>query len=62
MITGDKEETAINIGYSSNLLSNDMAVEVVRAEDSDECGQVIAKLEQKYGGGTVRNKYSERTC
>ena len=27
VLTGDKQETAINIGYSSNLLADDMAEE-----------------------------------
>lgn len=57
VITGDKEETAINIGYSSNLLSNEMSVEIVRADDSYECGKVIEKLEQKYGGGLVCSSF-----
>ncbi|KAL9108896.1 MAG: hypothetical protein Q9227_006427 [Pyrenula ochraceoflavens] len=35
VLTGDKVETAINIGFSCNLLSNDMDLIVLKFEDND---------------------------
>jgi len=32
VLTGDKIETAINIGYSCNVLDNDMEIFVINAE------------------------------
>jgi len=40
VLTGDKVETAINIGFSCNLLDNDMDLLILKAEDED-----IAKAE-----------------
>jgi phospholipid-translocating ATPase len=36
VLTGDKQETAINIGYSSKLLKEDMKVFVINSEEYDE--------------------------
>ncbi|KAG2171504.1 hypothetical protein INT43_008230 [Umbelopsis isabellina] len=52
VLTGDKVETAINIGYASNLLSNDSKLWIVRgAQDSDEALQnfedIISQMEQE---------------
>lgn len=35
VLTGDKVETAINIGFSCNLLDNDMELLVLKVEDGD---------------------------
>ena len=43
MLTGDKQETAINIGYSTKLLTEDMRVFVV---DSDTSDGVINQLRE----------------
>ena len=41
VLTGDKVETAINIGYSAGLLNNDMEQHQV---DSIEIGDIMNKL------------------
>ncbi|CAI4341862.1 AGK_G0009650.mRNA.1.CDS.1 [Saccharomyces cerevisiae] len=54
VLTGDKVETAINIGFSCNVLNNDMELLVVKAsgEDVEEFGsdpiQVVNNLVTKY--------------
>lgn len=41
VLTGDKVETAINIGFSCNLLGNDMELLVVKTEmDDDEAAEI----------------------
>ena len=35
VLTGDKIETAVNIGYSSNLLDNEMVKFVLDSEDME---------------------------
>ncbi|KAL9558275.1 hypothetical protein MBANPS3_000975 [Mucor bainieri] len=59
VLTGDKLETAINIGYASNLLDGDMRLWTVRGEDeadkvmqrlvdtSDKLDEIEAKYEQE---------------
>src|SRR3989338_159507 len=41
MITGDKQETAINIGYSCKLLQADMDVMILNAQNSAACKDLI---------------------
>ena len=41
VLTGDKVETAINIGYSAGLLNNDMTQFQITTCDNEE---IIAKL------------------
>ncbi|CAI4058117.1 hypothetical protein SKDZ_04G3180 [Saccharomyces kudriavzevii ZP591] len=54
VLTGDKVETAINIGFSCNVLNNDMELLVVKAggEDVEEYGNdpasVVSSLLTKY--------------
>ena len=43
MLTGDKVETAINIGYSCGLLNNDMEQFVINTVDTKE---ILAKLNE----------------
>ena len=45
MLTGDKQETAINIGYSSKLLTENMKVFVV---DEDNREGVVRQLQDAY--------------
>ena len=42
VLTGDRVETAINIGFSCNLLENDMKLLVVQPESNDtqDCEQI----------------------
>lgn len=46
VLTGDRVETAINIGFSCNLLENDMKLLVVRPEsnDTEDCEQIDALI------------------
>eukprot|EP01125_Pyxidicula_operculata_P011070 TRINITY_DN3616_c0_g1_i1.p1 TRINITY_DN3616_c0_g1~~TRINITY_DN3616_c0_g1_i1.p1 ORF type:complete len:1085 (-),score=233.00 TRINITY_DN3616_c0_g1_i1:119-3373(-) len=41
VITGDKQETAINIGYSSNLLSSEMDLVVLNAKSAEETQKIL---------------------
>jgi len=41
VITGDKQETAINIGYSSNLISSEMDVVIINGTTSDMTEAII---------------------
>lgn len=41
VLTGDKQETAINIGYSSRLLNPSMDLLIVNAENSEICGEIL---------------------
>jgi len=43
VITGDKQETAINIGYSSNLLSEETTIVTLNAESEDTTEQVLTQ-------------------
>ena len=60
VLTGDKVETAINIGFSCNVLNNEMELLVVKAEgeDVEEFGsdstQVVNSLVTKY----LREKFN----
>ena len=51
VLTGDKVETAINIGFSCNLLNNDMDVIVFRVESDDVEGasKELEKHMEKFG-------------
>ena len=46
VLTGDKQETAINIGYSCNLLGTDTNLTVINDDDAEVPGRVAAKLAQ----------------
>ncbi|KAK7680655.1 hypothetical protein QCA50_016220 [Cerrena zonata] len=49
VLTGDRIETAINIGFSCNLLGNDMKLLVVRPDDKDASNiQYVDELISKY--------------
>ncbi|KAJ1996031.1 phospholipid transporting ATPase [Coemansia spiralis] len=49
VLTGDKTETAINIGYSCNLLNNDMQLIVVKADDKDATHEQLERALQEFG-------------
>ncbi|KAH9875028.1 hypothetical protein J1614_004516 [Plenodomus biglobosus] len=46
VLTGDKVETAINIGFSCNLLDNDMDLIILKVTD-DDVASVEAQLDEK---------------
>eukprot|EP01132_Coremiostelium_polycephalum_P003773 gene3773-4697_t len=41
VLTGDKQETAVNIGYSCKLFEPSMELIFVNTETSEECGQIL---------------------
>ncbi|KAJ2307704.1 phospholipid transporting ATPase, partial [Coemansia sp. RSA 2704] len=49
VLTGDKTETAINIGYSCNLLNNDMQLVVVKADDHDSTREQLERALREFG-------------
>ncbi|KAJ2355406.1 phospholipid transporting ATPase, partial [Coemansia sp. RSA 2618] len=49
VLTGDKTETAINIGYSCNLLNNDMQLVVVTGGDRDGTRAQLERALREFG-------------
>ena len=47
VLTGDKVETAINIGYSCGLLNNKMKQYVVNTADSDEIASKLHDIQKQ---------------
>ncbi|CEP15440.1 hypothetical protein [Parasitella parasitica] len=46
VLTGDKTETAINIGFSCNLITLDMELVIVKADDREETAEELQKAIQ----------------
>ena len=46
VLTGDKQETAINIGYSSKLLTEEMRVFIVDDETAEGVNEQLLEAEQ----------------
>ena len=45
VLTGDKEETAVNISYSAGHFSPDMEeLRLTKQQSADQCGQTIDNL------------------
>jgi phospholipid-transporting ATPase len=55
VLTGDKQETAINIGYSSRLLNPTMELLIVNAENSEVCGEILRAALDKLEDGQHRD-------
>ena len=55
VLTGDKIETAINIGFSCNLLNNDLAQLIIDGKDEKE---IVDKIEEKKGQVKPNMKYA----
>lgn len=55
VLTGDKRETAENIGYSSHLLDNNMAVYHIQCESSMELKDRLSKIQLECQAGTPQN-------
>lgn len=47
LLTGDKQETAINISYSSKLLSQDMHLFKLNAKSKEECASMTLEIEKQ---------------
>jgi len=56
VITGDKQATAINIGYSCRLLNQNMDVVVVNAETSEDCGEQLRSHVNTFCTGKERDR------
>ncbi|CAI5744863.1 unnamed protein product [Peronospora destructor] len=50
-LTGDKMETAVNIGYASALLSHDMDVQQIGGDDYTSTAAALKELSQRGGQG-----------
>ena len=48
VLTGDKQETAINIGFSSCLLNEDMTVVIVNASDLESTQRKLEEVKKQY--------------
>lgn len=48
VLTGDKQETAINIAHSSRLLTPSMQVLILNADTTDMCGDMLRAYLEKY--------------
>lgn len=46
VLTGDKTETAINIGHSSGLIKNEQIVEVVDIKTREGFGDALKRLDK----------------
>ena len=47
VLTGDKVETAINIGYSAGLLTNEMTQFVIKSVDKREINAKLTEIQQQ---------------
>lgn len=50
VLTGDKQETAIEIGKSCQLIQSDMVLEILTSPNSDELAEKLTSLTQRYPG------------
>ncbi|EGC35956.1 hypothetical protein DICPUDRAFT_32597 [Dictyostelium purpureum] len=48
VITGDKQETAINIGYSCKLLNPKNHLIIINIKSQEECKQLLLSINEKY--------------
>lgn len=49
VLTGDKQETAISIGLSCKLLTQNMQQVIINGNSEDECRNLLADAKVKYG-------------
>ena len=54
VLTGDKVETAINIGYSCGLLNNQMKQYVINTSDSGEIASLLCDIQREKAEGHVK--------
>ncbi|RHZ39029.1 hypothetical protein DYB31_000230 [Aphanomyces astaci] len=59
MLTGDKEETAINIGFACQLLHMDMDMVVISGNNHHDIDQIVATLE-KHQPTTMTDKTTDK--
>ncbi len=61
VLTGDKRETAENIGYSANLLDRLMTVVHIKASNKEECEAQIAKAIDEHCGSSSPDRLHRRS-
>ncbi|XP_077232823.1 phospholipid-transporting ATPase 1-like [Tasmannia lanceolata] len=59
VLTGDKQETAISIGLSCKLLTQNMQQVVINGNTEDECRNLLANAKSKYGIKGANESVSE---
>lgn len=59
ILTGDKKETAINIGYSSKLLEHDTEIVFVHAQSEEQCLSTLTAIHQDRCNGDARGFATE---
>ncbi|CAG8454919.1 14684_t:CDS:2 [Funneliformis caledonium] len=59
VLTGDKTETAINIGFACNLLQKDMLLIVITASDKQGAKRQLDEALKKFFGSNIENKSSK---
>lgn len=59
VLTGDKTETAINIGFACNLLQKDMLLIVIAASDKESAKRQLDEALDKFFGPNAENKNSK---
>ncbi|GBB83626.1 hypothetical protein RclHR1_10320004 [Rhizophagus clarus] len=59
VLTGDKTETAINIGFACNLLQKDMILIVISASDKESAKRQLGDALDKFFGPDAENKNSK---
>ncbi|CAI2167189.1 19988_t:CDS:2 [Funneliformis geosporum] len=59
VLTGDKTETAINIGFACNLLQKDMLLIVITASDKQSAQRQLDEALKKFFGPNLENKSSK---
>lgn len=55
MLTGDKVDTAINIGHSCSLLNTEMTILRLCAEDKEDDEEELPKVDEVVSGGKFFN-------
>jgi len=55
MLTGDKQETAINIGYACNLIDNSFTQIKINAADAKGVTEILTKKCEEFKGVTLES-------
>jgi len=61
VLTGDKQETAINIGYSARLLDRSMEVLILSGSSAEECTSALEELKQRVATLAAASKFAAPT-
>ncbi|XP_065668922.1 phospholipid-transporting ATPase VA isoform X2 [Hydra vulgaris] len=47
ILTGDKQETAVNIGFSSKLIDSSMEIITLNSKSKEECNELLEQIQQR---------------